>query len=481
MLSYCNRMTLTVVLSWILFSFLASFVYFHEVSKNYGATIRPVKRLVARRSALLSQKQRQTNDKENDDLVNRNIFNDDRPGVKPKPFLEVVAKKIETIKKRVFVTNPPSKERALTPDGRPIDAGLGAKFSDGGENQPIDVNSDYVADDDNGHRWADPIPVDNVFHRNEIQLLMPLNGLSPLNDDSGADANSTLQEFPRKFQFHDDVDNENNDLWYPAWIRNQAQFSSNSTRFIISHHKTFLTYLYAESAMANTNGQTYNVTLSGLEQPDHRFSASELVCDLKRHTRFQHIHAATPPFSTSFLRGVLPSSRLFRARRHFRTCAVVSSSGALAASHHGAEIDAHDAVFRFNSAPTAGFQEQVGSKTTFRILNSQVLAYADVHNFLGDPLYREKGLSLLIWDPSNYELNLEKWFEKPDHDFFAPYASFREMNPQVPAFIIHPGWIWQQWRFLQRHGIGQGSWVEGTPTEQIYPNPPTSGGEKTTG
>ena len=35
----------------------------------------------------------------------------------------------------------------------------------------------------------------------------------------------------------------------------------------------------------------------------------------------------------------------------------------------GAAIDAHDAVFRINGAPTSGFEPHVGNKTTFRLVN----------------------------------------------------------------------------------------------------------------
>lgn len=42
------------------------------------------------------------------------------------------------------------------------------------------------------------------------------------------------------------------------------------------------------------------------------------------------------------------------------SCALVSNSGALKKSGLGAEVDAHDVVFRFNNAPTKGHESDVG-------------------------------------------------------------------------------------------------------------------------
>ena len=57
----------------------------------------------------------------------------------------------------------------------------------------------------------------------------------------------------------------------------------------------------------------------------------------------------------------------------FTSCAVVGSSGSLLSDRHGQEIDQHDAVIRFNTAPVRGFEPVVGSRTTVRLVNSQAM------------------------------------------------------------------------------------------------------------
>ncbi|KAJ0003768.1 hypothetical protein NQD34_008866 [Periophthalmus magnuspinnatus] len=51
-----------------------------------------------------------------------------------------------------------------------------------------------------------------------------------------------------------------------------------------------------------------------------------------------------------------------------RTCAVVGNSGNMKGSNYGRQIDAHDIVMRMNFGKTAGYEVDVGNKTTHRVM-----------------------------------------------------------------------------------------------------------------
>nr|CAG32838.1 alpha 2,3-sialyltransferase ST3Gal I [Tetraodon nigroviridis] len=51
-----------------------------------------------------------------------------------------------------------------------------------------------------------------------------------------------------------------------------------------------------------------------------------------------------------------------------RTCAVVGNSGNLKGSQYGRLIDSSDFIIRMNQAPTLGFEEDVGTKTTHHVM-----------------------------------------------------------------------------------------------------------------
>ncbi|XP_034456381.1 CMP-N-acetylneuraminate-beta-galactosamide-alpha-2,3-sialyltransferase 1-like [Hippoglossus hippoglossus] len=51
-----------------------------------------------------------------------------------------------------------------------------------------------------------------------------------------------------------------------------------------------------------------------------------------------------------------------------RTCAVVGNSGNLKGSQYGSLIDSSKFIFRMNQAPTSGFEEDVGTRTTHHVM-----------------------------------------------------------------------------------------------------------------
>ncbi|KAK2830085.1 hypothetical protein Q5P01_018016 [Channa striata] len=67
---------------------------------------------------------------------------------------------------------------------------------------------------------------------------------------------------------------------------------------------------------------------------------------------------------------VVPDKVLYMdaSPKRCRTCAVVGNSGNLKGSNYGKLIDSNEFIIRMNQAPTAGFENDVGSRTTHHIM-----------------------------------------------------------------------------------------------------------------
>lgn len=203
----------------------------------------------------------------------------------------------------------------------------------------------------------------------------------------------------------------------------------------------------------------YKVSYKG-PGPGVKFSAEALSCHLRDQVNVSMVEASDFPFNTSEWEGFLPKENIRTKTGLWGRCAVVSSAGSLKSSQLGQEIDNHDAILRFNAAPTDNYQRDVGTKTTIRLMNSQLVTKEQ--HFLKDSLYNE-GI-LVVWDPSVYHTDIPKWYKNPDYSFFENYKSYRKMHPDQPFYILKPQMPWELWDVLQ----------EMAP-EEIQPNPPSSG------
>ncbi|XP_006266768.1 beta-galactoside alpha-2,6-sialyltransferase 1 isoform X1 [Alligator mississippiensis] len=204
----------------------------------------------------------------------------------------------------------------------------------------------------------------------------------------------------------------------------------------------------------------YNVTYRG-KRNAVKVNSEKLLCQLRDKVNVTMIQGLDSPFNTSEWHNYLPRKKLSDATGRLGRCAVVSSAGSLKSSHLGPEIDGHDAVLRFNGAPTKGFQQDVGEKTTIRLVNSQLVTVEE-HNFLTESLYNT-GI-LIVWDPAPYHAEIHEWYRKLDYNFLETYKKYRSQHPEQLFYILNPKMEWELWDILQENSL-----------EDIQPNPPSSG------
>lgn len=125
-----------------------------------------------------------------------------------------------------------------------------------------------------------------------------------------------------------------------------------------------------------------------------------------------------------------------------RRCAVVGNSGNLRESWYGPHIDSHDFVLRMNKAPTAGFEADVGSKTT--------------HHFVYPESFRELAENVSMVLVPFKTLDLE-WVVSAtttgtiSHTYIPVPSKIKVRKDQI--LIYHPAFIkyvFDSW--LQGHG-----------------------------
>ena len=84
------------------------------------------------------------------------------------------------------------------------------------------------------------------------------------------------------------------------------------------------------------------------------------------------VKQATRFVSTDRVLDLLPDGDAAEGgNRRYGSCALVGNSGVLLQKDLGEQIDRHDQVFRFNLAPTEGYEKHVGSWSSHEILNPE--------------------------------------------------------------------------------------------------------------
>lgn len=86
-------------------------------------------------------------------------------------------------------------------------------------------------------------------------------------------------------------------------------------------------------------------------------------------------------------------------RMHCRTCALVTSSGQLSGRKRGEEIDRSECVIRMNDAPSVGYQQDVGRRTSLRVVAHSSLQR--VMRSRQELLNASQDTVFIFWGPSS--------------------------------------------------------------------------------
>ena len=132
-------------------------------------------------------------------------------------------------------------------------------------------------------------------------------------------------------------------------------------------------------------------------------------------------NAAVGVYLTPTLVKYMPEKDLV-ASHVYETCAIVGSGGISMMYDYGAEIDGHDVVLRFNSAPTkprrafkkqdlaADFPKHIGTKTSFRFINTQHLMFVEGPELRVQQMQSKNGLfRYLRYRTMNSHSHLVAW------------------------------------------------------------------------
>ncbi|XP_070561465.1 beta-galactoside alpha-2,6-sialyltransferase 2-like [Ptychodera flava] len=196
--------------------------------------------------------------------------------------------------------------------------------------------------------------------------------------------------------------------------------------------------------------KSHGVKYTGIMGKTSLVSGRDLLCRFKTAQKLFFLDQNTSPYKEIGLGQYFRNDNGFdNFKNIFSSCAVVGSSSYMNGSALGAEIDSHNAVLRFNMAPTKGFEKDVGTKTTIRVINNQVLGEKNADK-LAEIIGNE---TLFLWKDGVYNGNLYRWYrERATQNFFADFLKWvHQRGQRLQPYVIHPSSLWNAWDLIQEH------------------------------
>ena len=199
-------------------------------------------------------------------------------------------------------------------------------------------------------------------------------------------------------------------------------------------------------------------TLVGLKDYEKRFEARNLFLHQGNYKRLLQHYAKQDEIDEegkgvgegdSDLDSIIKNSRsfpdskmIFLRNYDFDSCAIVGNSGSLLNSTFGKSIDSHAVVLRFNQAPQGdasnNLARHVGTKTTFRLVNTRwTNKYGSVH-FLEQGLPLEPGVTLVVTraSPRSYD-SIAQTLKKTRPDVKLLYLSSRVIGAARKLLVAY--------------------------------------------
>lgn len=158
-------------------------------------------------------------------------------------------------------------------------------------------------------------------------------------------------------------------------------------------------------------------------------------------------------------------------------CAVVGTSGILNGSRMGAEIDAHDYVFRMNGAITKGYEEDVGNRTSVYVHTAHSITMSlyllKKYGYTAAP--HDEGIKYVMIPEGLRDF---QWLEGLLKGQKVSAGQYRNREPRTfysgqfnesRFYVLHQDFLrYVRNRFLKSNTLNNGAWAMVRPTNGAF-------------